>query len=125
MSLLRSDPVLAVRDLDRSAAWFVEVLGCDRTEPDPGNWAFCTAGNVTFMLGRCPDAIPAAELGDHSYVAYLTVEDVDGYYSRAVAEKAEVLKPPTDEPWGRREMALRSPDGHRIMLSERHPQRAR
>jgi uncharacterized glyoxalase superfamily protein PhnB len=49
----------------------------------------------------------------------LTVNFVDGYYSRALAGKAEVLKPPTDEPWGRREMALRTPDGHRIMLSER------
>lgn len=119
MNILGSDPVLAVSDLDRSAAWFVDVLGCGKTEPDPGNWIFCTAGNVTFMLGRCPDAIPASELGDHSYVAYLTVERVDDYYSRALAEEAEVMKPPTDEPWGRREMALRSPDGHRFMLGER------
>jgi uncharacterized glyoxalase superfamily protein PhnB len=119
MNILGSDPVLAVSDLDRSAAWFVDVLGCDTTEPDPGNWTFCTAGKVTFMLGRCPDATPASELGDHSYVAYLTVERVDDYYSRALAEKAEVMKPPTDEPWGRREMALRSPDGHRFMLGER------
>ena len=29
---------------------------------------------------------------------------------------AEVLKSPTNEPWGMREMALRSPDGHRFML---------
>lgn len=119
MNLLRADPVLAVQDLHRSAAWFQDVLGCDVTEPDPGNWAFCTAGDVTFMLGCCPEAIPAAELGDHSYVAYLTVEAVDDYYERAIARNAEVLKPPTDEPWGRREMGLRTPDGHRIMLGER------
>jgi uncharacterized glyoxalase superfamily protein PhnB len=74
---------------------------------------------VTFMLGRCPDVVPASELGDHSYVAYLTVENVDDYHARAIAERAEVLKAPTDEPWGRREMGLRSPDGHRFMLGER------
>jgi uncharacterized glyoxalase superfamily protein PhnB len=119
MELLRADPVLAVNDLDRSAAWFVDVLGCVKSEPDPGNWAFCTAGNVTFMLGRCPDAVPASELGDHSYVAYLTVDAVDEYYARALAAKADVLRPPTDQPWGRREMGLRTPDGHRIMLGER------
>ena len=119
MELLRSDPVLAVEDLERSAKWFVDVLGCVKSDPDPGNWAFCTAGNVTFMLGRCPDAIPASELGDHSYVAYLTVDAVDEYYARALAAKADVLRPPTDQPWGRREMGLRTPDGHRIMLSER------
>jgi uncharacterized glyoxalase superfamily protein PhnB len=44
---------------------------------------------------------------------------VDGFYKRAVTAGAEVLKTPTDEPWGMREMALRSPDGHRFTLG--HP----
>jgi hypothetical protein len=60
------------------------------------------------MLGRCPDALLASSLGDHSYVAYLRVDDVDDFHVRALAEHAEVLKPPTDEPWGQREMALRT-----------------
>jgi uncharacterized glyoxalase superfamily protein PhnB len=118
MRIVGSNPVLAVHDLDRSASWYSRVLGCERTDPDPGNWAFCRAGSVTFMLGRCPEAMPAAQLGDHSYIAYLDVEGVDEFHARAVAEAADVLKPPTDEPWGRREMGLRSPDGHRIMLGE-------
>jgi uncharacterized glyoxalase superfamily protein PhnB len=113
-----SNPVLAVQDLEQSAGWFCRVLGCARTDPDPGNWAFCTLGAVTFMLGHCPDALPASSLGDHSYVAYLLVDSVDDFHARAVAERADVLKAPTDEPWGRREMALRSPDGHRFMLAD-------
>ena len=119
MHILGSNPVLAVHDLDHSADWFTRVLGCERTDPDPGNWVFCRAGAVTFMLGRCQDAVPARELGDHSYVAYLDVEAVDDFYQRALAEGAEILKPPTDEPWGRREMALRTRDGHRFMLGQR------
>jgi len=59
------------------------------------------------MLGLCPDVVPASDLGDHSYVAYLDVDDVDAVYRRALDAGAEVLKPPTDEPWGRRELALR------------------
>jgi uncharacterized glyoxalase superfamily protein PhnB len=118
MEITGSNPVLAVHDLEWSAEWFRVVLGCERTDPDPGNWVFCRAGAVTFMLGRCPDALPAADLGDHSYVAYLTVEEVDAFHARAVAAGADVLKPPTDEPWHRREMALRSPEGHRFMLGE-------
>jgi uncharacterized glyoxalase superfamily protein PhnB len=114
-----SSPVLAVHDLERSADWYVRVLGCTRHDADPGNWVFCRAGEVTFMLGRCPDVPPASALGDHSYVAYLSVDAVDEFHARAVAERADVLKPPTDEPWGRREMALRSPDGHRFMLGQR------
>ena len=118
MQITGSNPVLAVHDLDRSAKWFYDVLECDRTDPDPGNWVFCTAGSVTFMLGRCPDALPAAELGDHSYIAYLTVDSVDAFHARAVALGAEIGKAPTDEPWHRREMSLRSPEGHRFMLGQ-------
>jgi predicted enzyme related to lactoylglutathione lyase len=118
MQITGSDPVLAVHDLEGSADWFCGVLGCERSDPDPGNWVFCRAGAVTFMLGRCPDALPAAELGDHSYVAYLTVDSVDAYYAQAMAAGADVLKRPTDEPWRRREMGLRSPEGHRFMLGE-------
>jgi uncharacterized glyoxalase superfamily protein PhnB len=118
MDITGSNPVLAVHDLQRSAAWFAAVLGCERTDPDPGNWVFCCAGAVTFMLGRCPDAIPLADVGDHSYLAYLYVDSVDEFHDRALAEGADITKAPTDEPWGRREMALRSPDGHRFMLGQ-------
>jgi catechol 2,3-dioxygenase-like lactoylglutathione lyase family enzyme len=117
VELLASNPVLAVADLDRSAAWYVDVLGCARSDPDPGNWAFLRSGNVTFHLGRCPDALPASDIGDHNYVAYLTTDDVDAVHARARAAGADVRKPPTDEPWGRRELALRTPDGHRLMVS--------
>lgn len=115
-TMLGSNPVLAVRDLTASTAWYTRVFGCTLSEPDPGNWAFCKIGAVTFMLGRCPDALPAADLGDHSYVAYLTVTDVDAFHRRALDQGAEILKTPTDEPWGMREMGLRTPDGHRFML---------
>lgn len=117
VEILGADPVLAVHDLDRSAAWYRKVLGCETHDADPGNWTFCRSGTVRFMLGRCPDATPATDLGDHSYLAYLRVDDVDAFHKRACDAGAEVLKPPTDEPWGMREMALRSPDGHRFMLA--------
>ena len=100
MQILSSDPVLAVHDLDREADWFMRVLGCSRSEPDPGNWVFCSAGTVTFMLGRCPDALQATDLGDHNYFAYLTADRLDDYHARAIAEEAEILKPPTNEPVG-------------------------
>jgi uncharacterized glyoxalase superfamily protein PhnB len=119
MRIIGSDPVLAVHDLDVSAAWYRDVLECECDDVDPGNWRFCRAGGVTFMLGRCPDVPAAGELGDHSYVAYLRVDDVDAFYRRAVAVGAEVLKPPRDEPWGMRELGLRSPDGQRFMLGQR------
>ena len=118
MTVLRANPVLAVHDLDRSAEWYRDALGCTTTDVDPGNWTFCRSGGTDFMLGRCPDAAPAGDIGDHSYVAYLVVDDVDAAHDRAAAAGAEVLKPLTDEPWGMREFSLRSPDGHRFMVSQ-------
>ena len=75
VKVLNSNPVLAVHDLKQSAAWYRDVLGCEVRDPEPGNWTFCRCGDIDFMLGRCPDAMPASELGDHSYVAYLRVDD--------------------------------------------------
>lgn len=118
MQIMGTDPVLAVHDLDKSGAWYRDVLGCEIDDVAPGDWRFCRAGGVTFMLGRCPDVPAAAELGDHSYAAYIRVDDVDGFHERAVAAGAEVMKAPQDEPWGMREFGLRSPDGHRFMLGQ-------
>jgi uncharacterized glyoxalase superfamily protein PhnB len=117
MRIVRSHPVLAVHDLERSAAWYEAVFGCTRTDTVPGKWVFCRSGELQFMLGHCPDALPASAIGDHSYLAYIEVDDVDAVHARAVQSGTEVLKPPTDEPWGRREVALRSPDGHRYMVA--------
>ena len=118
MEILSSSPVLAVHDLARSAAWYRDVLGCEIREVDPGNWTFCAAGGIDVMLGRCPDAMPASELGDHSYIAYLRVDDVDGFHQRATTAGADITKPLRDEPWGMREFGVRTVDGHRFMLGE-------
>lgn len=119
MEVLNSNPVLAVHDLERSAAWYRDVLGCETRDADPGNWTFCRSGMVEFMLGRCPDVVPASELGDHSYVA--RVDDVNAFHDQAVKVGTEISKPPTDEPWGMREFGVRSPDGHRFMLGQPLP----
>jgi catechol 2,3-dioxygenase-like lactoylglutathione lyase family enzyme len=116
--MLSSEPVLAVRDMVVSADWYARVLGCVVYEPDTG-WRFCRNGHVTFRLGECADALPASEIGDHSYVAYLTVDDVDAFHAHAVEAGADIRRPPTDESWGRREMWLHSPDGHRFILGQR------
>lgn len=118
MRVLRSNPVLAVHDLEGCAAWFAAVLGTENEVVDEGNWIFCRADNLMFMLGHCPDALAACDLGDHSYHSYLHVDDVDAFHERAVAAGADVLKAPTDEAWGMRELALRNPEGHRFMLGQ-------
>ena len=108
--------VLAVPDLARSGAFYRDALGfAVHAIGDPG-WRFFVKDECRIMAGACPDALPAGQLGDHSYFAYLTVDDADAYHARAVAAGAEVTKPLRDEPWGMREFGLRTVDGHRMMI---------
>jgi uncharacterized glyoxalase superfamily protein PhnB len=70
------------------------------------------------MAGHCPDSISAHELGDHSYFAYLVVDDVDQYFAEISAQGAVLIKSLKSEPWGMREFGLRTNDGHRIMVGQ-------
>ena len=111
--------VLAVPDLERSAEWYTRVLGCEREDVDPGNWVFMGRDRVTFMPGRCPDAIPVPELGDHQYIAYICFDDIDAVHAHAMEVGAEITKELRTEPWGMREFGVRTVDGHRIMLAQK------
>jgi uncharacterized glyoxalase superfamily protein PhnB len=55
-------------------------------------------------------------MGDHSYFAYLEVDDIDRFYEAVTASGASVTKELRNEPWGMREFGLRTVDGHRIMF---------
>jgi catechol 2,3-dioxygenase-like lactoylglutathione lyase family enzyme len=112
----KSSFVIAVPDLKSSAEFYRDVLGFKiHTIPDPG-WLFYQSGDCRIMAGECPDAIPPSKLGDHSYFAYLQVEEIDGFYRSVVAASADVCKTIRDEPWGMREFGLVTSDGHRIMF---------
>ena len=111
--------VLAVRDLQASTRHYIEVLGFERDFGDgTDGWSFLSRDAFKVMLGGCPDAMPASDLGDHSYVAYVLVDDVDRFYAEVVARGADVKMPPANQPWGLREFALRTPDGHRYTFGQ-------
>lgn len=118
--IIRNHYVLAVPELERTRAWFESAFACTAEDVDAGNWLFLRPAGcqVTFMIGRCPGAIAPADLGDHSYFAYLVVDDVDAWAARARQAGAEVTKATRDESWGMRELGLRTVDGHRIMLGQ-------
>ncbi len=50
--------------------------------------------------------------------SYLVVDDVEAMHRRVVASATEISKAPRDEPWGMRELGLRTVDGHRIMVGQ-------
>ena len=110
--------VLAVRDLAAATAFYERVLGFEDLNVAAPGWCFMQRGDCRLHIGHCPDAMPAGDTGEHSYFAYLYVIGAAELYARAEAEGADIVKPLTDESWGMREFALRTPDGHRIMIGE-------
>jgi catechol 2,3-dioxygenase-like lactoylglutathione lyase family enzyme len=110
--------VLAVPDLERSVHYFCDVLGFRVDWEDATNWACLARDEARVMLGHCPDAVPPAEIGDHSYFGYLHVDDVDALHAEIASRGALIIAAPADKPWGLREMAIRTPDGHRMMFGQ-------
>jgi catechol 2,3-dioxygenase-like lactoylglutathione lyase family enzyme len=122
-------PILNVSDMQRSFAWF-EKLGWRKcwdwgTPPTFGSVGsgeceifFCLNGQggrggderrPTFG----PGADEAAETGVWISV---WVDDVDAVHQRCLEQGIEIAWPPTDMPWGVREMHVRHPDGHVLRI---------
>jgi len=109
--------VLAVPDLKRSTDYYTSTLGFAIDFEAPG-WSFLSRGAFRVMLGECSDAMPPAELGDHSYYGYITVEDVAALYDEYQRSGAQFTQLLADQPWGMREFGIRTIDGHRLMFGQ-------
>lgn len=59
--------------------------------------------------------------GRGAFTIEIQVDDVDGTFERVSPVGAEVVKPLTTQPWGRRSVWLRDPDGNIINLYQPVP----
>ena len=114
--------VLAVQDLQSSAAWFRDVLGFRVLWEEGADWRLVERDTVRLMLGHCPDEKRASDIGAHSWFGYLSVDDVDGLYTELIARGA-ACTPPADRHYGMREIVVTTPDGHRIVFGQDVPAR--
>ena len=115
--------VLAVQDLDASKRFYVDKLGFVEDFRVDG-WAFLSRGACRLRLGHCPEAVPMSQAPDHSWFAYLHVRDAAALYEETVEKGVEIWHPLADKPWGMREFAVVTPDGHRIVFGEQWPVQA-
>jgi catechol 2,3-dioxygenase-like lactoylglutathione lyase family enzyme len=120
--ILTSTFVLAVNDLESSKRFYLEKLGFVEDLCVDG-WAFISRGACRLRLGHCPEAIPMSRTPDHSWFAYLHVTDAAGLYDETVRNGVPTWHPLADKPWGMREFAIVTPDGHRIVFGEKLPAR--
>ena len=117
---VRTRFVLAVPDAQATARGWMEAMKFERQQ-DLDGWVFVSRGRCTVMLGSCTGIIPVRDLGDHSYFGYIEVDDIDAYRAEIDLPPGN-LREPDDKPWGMREMAVRTPDGHRVTIGQAIPQ---
>ena len=109
--------VLAVKDLRASVAFYCESLGFTINFEFEG-WCFLSRDGIQLMLGHCPDEVPASQINDHSYFAYIEVQGIDELHAEFFARGLTSLAAPETKPWGMREFMVTTPDGHRIMFGQ-------
>lgn len=90
--------VLAVKDLKASADFYIGKLGFKRLWAQDG-WQFLIRDSVKIMIGKCPDEKSAREIGDHSYFAYLEIENIDNLYHELKSNGLEIISEIENKPW--------------------------
>ncbi|MDP1862824.1 MAG: VOC family protein [Thiobacillus sp.] len=109
--------VLAVKDLLVSMAFYCEKLGFT-IDFEVDGWCFLSRDGIQLMLGHCPEEVPASQINDHSYFAYIGVHGIDELHEEFRTRGLTSLSAPESKPWGMREFMVTTPDGHRIMFGQ-------
>ena len=109
--------VLAVPDLERSAAYYREILGFGVLWEEASEWRLVERDGVRVMLGHCPKDMQPSELGSHNWFGYLEVDDVDALHAE-IAGRGAACSPPKDTHYGMREIVVTTVDGHRIVFGQ-------
>src|SRR5690242_15249647 len=109
---------ISVTDVDRSVAFYRDVLGVPFLFQVPGQpMAFFQSGDVRLYLGR-----PESPEYTTKVVLYFRVDDIDAEGDRLTALGVEFLDKPhvvhRDEHHDLWMTGLRDPDGHYLLLME-------
>lgn len=102
-------PVLPVRDLARSVAWYERLGFVVRTRYDDAGYAILGFEGTELHLTSAPDMAPATETLSG---CYLRVADADAVHARWATAGAPEVAGLVDQPWGIREFATEDPDGN-------------
>ena len=120
--------ILYVTNQELCTDFYTAVLGQRPLLHVPGMTEFAVTGNV--KLGLMPNAGIAKILGNKTpnpetgtgiprCELYLTVENLDAEFDKAINAGAKLISPIAGRNWGDRVGYLADPDGHIIALAEK------
>ncbi len=117
-------PMLAVRDVRAAMAFYTKAFGFAVKQvmdsPNGPLHAELTLRDATVMLSpesREQGNLSAKSIGNTPATLYVTVENVDVVFNRAVAAGGQVLMPVADMFWGDRCCVIADPDGNKWMIA--------
>jgi lactoylglutathione lyase len=114
--------ILYVTDLDRSLAFYRDLLGVVGTRRSD-TYAELVLSNCRlgfYDRRAAPDLLGREPRGSGAELLFL-VDSVDDEVDRLVRAGVRVLTGPVDRPWGHRTVHLEDPDGHVVELAEEIP----
>jgi predicted enzyme related to lactoylglutathione lyase len=126
MEVLSSRVLLHPVDFERSFRFYAESLGLHVYR----EWGSGSSRGAVFFLGGGFLELSGSSrtTASENTRLWLQVRDVNAVGREFGDVGAEISEPPTDKPWGLREMQIRDPDGLRIVIvevPENHPLRRR
>jgi lactoylglutathione lyase len=121
-SLRGATPSFTVNDIERSLAWYRDVLGFAVKErwEDAGKLlgVEVAAGDVSFMLGQDDWKKGRNRVKGEGVRIYCTTgQDVDRLAEGIKTRGGTLLQEPADQPWGTRSFAVEDPDGFKITIA--------
>ena len=114
-------PSFTVNDLQRSLAWYQDVLGFsvdERWERDGKLLGVSLrAGATTFMIGQDDWKKGRDRKKGEGFRLYCTTkQNVDAIARRIKARGGALDSEPADQPWGTRDFSLTDPDGFKLTI---------
>jgi uncharacterized glyoxalase superfamily protein PhnB len=122
LTLRSASPSLTVNDLEKSLGWYRDVLGFEVEEEwkDDGKVVGVSlkAGEVTFMIGQDDWKKGRDRKKGEGFRLYCeTKKSVDDLARQIESKGGRLDGPPTDQPWGSRDISLTDPDGFKITIA--------
>ncbi|MEO1748777.1 MAG: VOC family protein [Pseudomonadota bacterium] len=120
--LVEQAPVLLVRDLEASAAYWRESLGFKaRLWGEPPNFAILKRDACFVMLSLAPadhTNQPNWKIVHHMWNAYFWVDDAKAIYEEFIANGARIDYELHEKPYGVLEFGIQDLDGHDIAFGQ-------
>ena len=123
LALSDASPSFTVGDLEKSLAWYRDVLGfaVEETWKDDAGKVMgmsLRGGNVSFMIGQDDWKKGRDRKKGEGFRIFCTTKgNVDDLAKRIEAKGGRLDQGPTDQPWGVRDSSLTDPDGFKITIA--------